>query len=372
MAARPAPASIVCTDLGYSWPDGAPVLDGLTTTVPAGRTGLVGLNGAGKSTFLRLIAGDLAPTSGTLRTEGEVAYLPQDLALDTGLPVDEVLGIAERRAALHAVDRGDVREEHLATIGTDWDVEERAVAVLGRLGLDGVDLDRTIGEVSGGEAVLLRLAALMLARPDVLLLDEPTNSLDVAAGSRLYDTVDDFPGMVLVVSHDRGLLDRVDHVGELRDGAVTWYGGNLTAYEEALAAEQAAAERDLRDAESRLRKQRRELADAHVKLARRKRYGQKMWDTKREPKVVMGERKRQAQVSAGKHRLVHEDRVDRARDQRDRVSVHQLTTALEAYRGALVVVSHDLAFLRSVGITRWIAIDPDLRGLRDNDPSPTE
>lgn len=184
--------------------------------------------------------------------------------------------------------------------------------------------------------------------------------------------MDDFPGMVLVVSHDRGLLDRVDHVGELRDGAVTWYGGNLTAYEEALAAEQAAAERDLRDAESRLRKQRRELADAHVKLARRKRYGQKMWDTKREPKVVMGERKRQAQVSAGKHRLVHEDRVDRARDQRDRVSVHQLTTALEAYRGALVVVSHDLAFLRSVGITRWIAIDPDLRGLRDNDPSPTE
>ncbi|MEN5073125.1 ATP-binding cassette domain-containing protein [Isoptericola cucumis] len=311
------PPSVVCTGLGFSWPDGAPVLDSLTTTVPAGRTSLVGLNGAGKSTFLRLVAGELSPTSGTVRVEGDVGYLPQDLALDTGLRVDEALGIAEQRAALHAVDRGDVREEHLATIGTDWDVEERAVAVLGRLGLDGLGLDRTTGEISGGEAVLLRLAAVLLARPDVLLLDEPTNSLDTTARARLYDVVADFPGTLVVASHDRGLLERVDHVGELRDGVLTWYGGNLTAYEEAVAAQQEAARRDLRDAESHLRKQRRELADAQVKLARRRRYGQKMWDTKREPKVVMGERKRQAQVAAGKHRIMHEGQVDDARARRD-------------------------------------------------------
>lgn len=317
MASRAPSAAIRCTDLGYAWPDGTPVLDGITTTFPAGRSGLVGLNGAGKSTLLRLVAGELTPTAGTLRTEGAVGYLPQDLTLDVALRVDEALDIAERRSALHAVDRGDVREEHLATIGTDWDIEERAAATLGRLGLDGVGPDRTIGEVSGGEAVLLRLAALLLARPDVLLLDEPTNSLDAVARARLYDAVEEFPGTVVVVSHDRGLLERVDHVGELRAGTLAWYGGDIVAYEEALAAEQEAAERDLRDAESHLRKQRRELADAHVKLARRQRYGRTMWDTKREPKVIMGERKQQAQVAAGKHRIMHEDRLAEARARRD-------------------------------------------------------
>ena len=317
MATRAPSAAISCTDLEYAWPDGTPVVDGVTTTFPAGHSGLVGLNGAGKTTVLRLVAGELTPTAGTLRTEGAVGYLPQDLALETGFRVDEVLGIADRRAALHAVDRGDVREEHLATIGTDWDIEERAAATLGRLGLGDVSLDRTIGEISGGEAVLLRLAALLLARPDILLLDEPTNSLDAVARARLYDALEEFPGTAVVVSHDRGLLERVDHVGELRDGALTWYGGDVVAYEEALAAEQEAAGRDLRDAESHLRKQRRELADAHVKLARRQRYGRTMWDTKREPKVIMGERKRQAQVAAGKHRIMHEDRLAEARARRD-------------------------------------------------------
>lgn len=92
----------------------------------------------------------------------EVGYLPQNVTLDTGLKVDEALGIAAARAALHAIEAGDAAEEHFAAVGDDWDVEERALATLGQLGLGHVDLDRTIGEVSGGESVLLRLAALLL------------------------------------------------------------------------------------------------------------------------------------------------------------------------------------------------------------------
>ncbi|MEZ4022014.1 AAA family ATPase, partial [Salmonella enterica] len=141
-------------------------------------------------------------------------------------------------------------------------------------GLDHIGLDRTVGEVSGGESVLLRLAALLLRRPDVLLLDEPTNNLDVYARRRLYAAVESWPGVMVVVSHDRELLDRVDQIADLRAGSVTWYGGNLTAYEEALAVEQEAAERMVRVAESDLRRQKRELADAQVVLARRRRSGQ--------------------------------------------------------------------------------------------------
>ncbi|MYT29792.1 MULTISPECIES: ABC-F family ATP-binding cassette domain-containing protein [unclassified Streptomyces] len=310
-------AAVVCTNTGFAWPDGTPVLDGFQFSVGPGRTGLVGLNGSGKSTLLKLIAGELTPTAGSVKAVGEVGYLPQHAALDTHLRVDEALGIAATRAALHAIENGDPSEEHFTAVGDDWDVEERARATLDQLGLHAIGLDRTIGEVSGGESVLLRLAALLLRRPDVLLLDEPTNNLDLPARRRLYDTVAAWSGVLLVVSHDRELLEHVDRIADLRGGEVHWYGGNFSAYEEALTAEQEAAERMVRAAESDVARQKRELADAQVKLARRVRYGNKMYAQKREPKIVMNARKGEAQVSAGKHRALHTERLQEARERLD-------------------------------------------------------
>ncbi|MEU8933582.1 ABC-F family ATP-binding cassette domain-containing protein [Streptomyces sp. NPDC048409] len=310
-------ASVTCTSLSFSWPDGTSVLDGLDLAVGPGRTGLVGVNGSGKSTLLKLVAGELTPSGGTVKVAGEVGYLPQNVTLDTALRVEEALGIAARRAALHAIEAGDASEAHFETLGDDWDVEERALVTLGELGLGHVGLDRTVGEVSGGESVLLRLAALLLDRPDVLLLDEPTNNLDLYARKRLYAAVASWPGLLVVVSHDRELLDLVDQIADLRSGEITWYGGNFSAYEEALAVEQEAAERMVRVAEADVRKQKRELSDAQVKLARRKRYGQKMYEQKREPKIVMGARRRAAQESAGKHRIMHEERLSEARERLD-------------------------------------------------------
>lgn len=308
------PTHLACSALSFGWPDGTPVFDGFQLAVGPGRTGLIGLNGSGKSTLLRLAAGELTPTAGKIQVAGDVGYLPQDLVLDTTLRVDEALGVADARAALHAIEAGETTEENFTAVGDDWDVEERARATLDQLGLHRIGLDRTIGEVSGGESVLLRLAALLLRRPGVLLLDEPTNNLDRRARGRLYAAVESWPGVLIVVSHDRELLERVDQIAELRDGEVRWYGGNFSAYEEALAVEQEAAERMVRVAEADVHRQKKELAEAQVKLARRKRYGQKMYDTKREPKIVMNARKRAAQESAGKHRIMHAEKLAEARE----------------------------------------------------------
>ncbi|GHD92186.1 ABC-F family ATP-binding cassette domain-containing protein [Streptomyces naganishii] len=347
-------ASVTCTSLSFAWPDGTSVLTGLDIAFGPGRTGLVGVNGSGKSTLLKLVAGELTPSDGTVRVTGGVGLLPQNVTLDTSLRVDEALGIAARRAALHAIESGEVSEEHFETLGDDWDVEERALATLGELGLGHIGLDRTVGEVSGGESVLLRLAALLLRRPDVLLLDEPTNNLDLYARRRLYAAVAAWPGVLVVVSHDRELLELVDRIADLRSGEVTWYGGNFSAYEEALATEQDAAERMVRVAEADLRRQKRELADAQVKLARRKRYGQKMWDSKREPKIVMGARKRAAQESAGKHRVMHEERLAEARERLDEaveavrddeeIRVDLPYTAVPPGRGVLTLENLELAY----------------------------
>ncbi|MFJ6895305.1 ABC-F family ATP-binding cassette domain-containing protein [Streptomyces hokutonensis] len=347
-------SSVTCTSLSFAWSDGTPVLEDLDVAFGPGRTGLVGVNGSGKSTLLKLIAGELTPLDGTVRVAGEIGYLPQNVTLDTALRVDEALGIAARRAALHAIEAGDAAEEHFETLGDDWDVEERALATLGELGLGHIDLDRTVGEVSGGESVLLRLAALLLGRPDVLLLDEPTNNLDLYARKRLYAAVASWPGVMIVVSHDRELLDLVDQIADLRSGGITWYGGNFSAYEEALAVEQDAAERMVRVAESDFRKQKRELVDAQVKLAHRRRYGQKMYDQKREPKIIMQARRRSAQESAGKHRILHEERLTEAKERLDEaveavrdddeIRVDLPYTAVPPGRTVLTVLDLELAY----------------------------
>ncbi|MFL6137915.1 MAG: ABC-F family ATP-binding cassette domain-containing protein [Frankiaceae bacterium] len=318
------PASVVCSDLAFAWPNGDVVLSGLALAVPSGLSALVGDNGTGKSTLLRLVAGELAPTGGSVVVRGRLGYLPQDVTLAAGRTVDDVLGIRPVRAALAALELGEATEAVYAAIGDDWDAEERTTGVLAALGLASVGLDRRIGELSGGEAVLLGLAAQLLAQPDVLLLDEPTNNLDLATRRRLHEAVATRRGTTLVVSHDRELLALVDHVLELREGSIRTYGGNLAAYEAAVAAEQEAAERVVRAAESEVRRQRRDLVEMQTKLARRARYGRAMRENKVASKATLDEWKRKAQVTAGKQRTLHEEKVREARE--------RLTSAESAVR----------------------------------------
>ncbi|MGK8523129.1 ABC-F family ATP-binding cassette domain-containing protein [Nocardia asteroides] len=308
------------SDLTFGWPDGTPVFEGLDAVLGPGHIGLVGGNGAGKTTLLRLIAGELKPARGSIAVTGHLGYLRQDLGLGAGQRVDAVLGIAEVRKALHRIESGEGGDTDFDLVGNNWDVEERALALLARLGLHYVadsvrQLDRTLDTLSGGETVLLGLVAELLTEPEVLLLDEPTNNLDQVARTRLYEVVGQFSGTVLTVSHDRELLERMTSIAELRHGELRLFGGNFSEYERIVAAEQEAARAAVRDARSDVRKQARELVEARIKLDRRQRYGQKMWDQKREPKIVMSERKRQAQVSAGKLRNNHIEKLDTAKDQ---------------------------------------------------------
>ena len=310
-------AAIVCSDLSFSWPDGAPVLSGLTVSFNPGRTGLIGVNGSGKSTLLKLIAGELSPASGTIKTRGEVGYLPQAITLGTRRTVSDLLGITVARAALHAIEAGETGADLYTTVGDDWDVEERARAWLDRLGLTHLGLDDRVERLSGGETILVALAALFLRRPDILLLDEPTNNLDLDARKRLYDAVASWTGVMVIVSHDRELLGLVDQVADLSGGQIRTYGGNLDAYEALLAAEQAAAERAVTTAAAEVRRERRDLVEAQVKQARRDRMGRQVAASGSIPRIVAHARKRAAQETAGRSRELHSERLQAARDRLD-------------------------------------------------------
>ena len=329
---------VVVSGLSFSWPDDTPVFDGLSCTVPTGRTGLVAPNGAGKTTLLKLIAGELRPSAGSVTVDGVLGYLPQDLPL-TGEPtVAEVLGVAEVLRALAAVESGDVDEEHFTTIGNDWDVEERTRAQLDRLGLGDLALDRRLHTLSGGQVVSLGLAAQLLNQPDVLLLDEPTNNLDLDARHRLHDVLDDWHGCLLVVSHDRALLDRVDRVAEIERGEVRYYGGNFTEYERAVEAAREVAEKNVRNVEQELKREKREMQQARERAARRASTATRNLGNAGLPRIFAGTMKRNAQESAGKANGTHAARVGAAKarlDEAERALRDEQRISLELPRTAV-------------------------------------
>lgn len=305
--------SVVLSELAFSWPDGTPVLRNLTAAFGPGRTGLTGVNGAGKSTLLKLIDGRLRPTAGTVAVSGSVGYLPQRLT-DAGKPeVADLLGIRRTWTALQAIEAGETDPRHFEAIGEDWDVETRARAALDSLGLPRVTLDRSVREISGGEAVLIALAGLRLAGDAVVLLDEPTNNLDLVARHRLYDVILGWRGALIVVSHDTTLLELMDDTAELHRSSLHLFGGPYSHYREQLALHQTAAEQALRSAEQTLKQEKRQRVEAETKLARRSRYARTDYANKRKPKIIMNQRKTEAQVSAAKLRADLDSRVEDAR-----------------------------------------------------------
>jgi ATPase subunit of ABC transporter with duplicated ATPase domains len=306
-------SSIVVSKLSFSWPDDTPLFGDLSFAVPAGRTGLVASNGTGKSALLKLIAGEFAPAAGSVTVDGVVGYLAQTLPFDADRSVADVLGAAPVIAALDALAAGDASDVVFATIGDDWNVEERLRAQLDRLGLTGLALDRPLGSLSGGEVVSLGLVAQLLRQPDVLLLDEPTNNLDVDARHRLYAALDDFAGALLVVSHDRVLLDRMDRIAELRSGEIHFHGGTFTDYEIAVDTAQQAAEAEARNAELHLRREKRQMQRARERNARRAGTAARNVKDAGLPKIVAGKLKRDAQESAARSDDVHAKRIDDAR-----------------------------------------------------------
>lgn len=295
-------ASVTLDRLTFTWPDGSTALDDVAGSFGTGRTGLVGRNGSGKSTLLRLIAGELTPTSGMITTTGDVAYLPQRLTLDTDRRVAELLGIAEPLDAVRAIADGDVDPAHFDAVGDDWDVEARAEASLAEAGLDPSFVDRRIGELSGGEAVLVAIAGIRLRRAPITLLDEPTNNLDRDARARLADMVRSWKGTLIVVSHDVALLEQMDDTAELYAHALSVFGGPYSEWRAWLDAEQSAARQAERDAKQALKKEKRQRIEAETKLAGRARVANKAFVEKRVPKIIANGRKMAAQVSAGKLR----------------------------------------------------------------------
>ncbi|GAB3136607.1 ABC-F family ATP-binding cassette domain-containing protein [Micromonospora sonneratiae] len=245
------------------------VIDGVSLTAsPGHRIGLIGENGVGKSTLLRLLAGTDAPDAGSITRPADLGFLHQEMPFDTGSTIADVLddALREARADLAELDRltelvaGTPQEdpgyaELLDAYGQRleharereaWDADRRAAIMLEGLGLGTFRPDRTLGSLSGGQRGRLALAALLVRRPSALLLDEPTNHLDDNAAAFVEEQLRSLPGAVVVASHDRAFLDAVCtdliDLDPAMDGPVR-YGGNYSAYQAEKRAERERWER---------------------------------------------------------------------------------------------------------------------------------
>lgn len=301
-------------DLSFTWPDGDRVLESVNATF-SGVTGLIGRNGAGKSTLVRLISGELTPTSGTLTRHGSVGVLPQNLTLRTDETVADLLGIAEALHAVRAVAAGEVDPQLYDRIGNDWDIEARARAALAAAGMTGVDVDRPVGELSGGEAMLTALIGLKLARPAIAVLDEPTNNLDRHARRLFVEILKSWPGSLLLCSHDEEALELAQQIAHLEDGQLRLYGGGYQAYCEQRAAEEVTAEQAVASAKQRLRVEKRQLIETQTKLARRARHGRADVARSKFIGAAADGRRRRAEQTAGRVSRERADRLERAEQQ---------------------------------------------------------
>lgn len=195
--------AVVLDRVTFTWPDGTVALDDVSGAFAAVRTGLTG-----KSTLLGRIAGTRVPASGIVFRSGTVDVMPQRLTADTR--VAALLGVDAALDAVRAISSGDVDQRHFDAVGDDWDIEARATAALPEAGLPEDALDRRVGALSGGEAVLAALVGVRLRGAPIALLDEPTNNLDRDPRARVHDLVRSWRGTLIVVSHDTALLELTD------------------------------------------------------------------------------------------------------------------------------------------------------------------
>ncbi|MFT3822765.1 MAG: ABC-F family ATP-binding cassette domain-containing protein [Chitinophagaceae bacterium] len=301
---------LILRNITYLHPDKELLFDDINMAVnKQQKIALIGNNGTGKSTLLRIIAGVLLPSDGAVNASSKPYYVPQLFGQFNELTIAQALQADDKLKALHAILAGDVTEANMATLNDDWTIEEKCTQALQHWQLAELSLAQKMSTLSGGQKTKVFLAGILIHQPEIILLDEPSNHLDTASRELLYDLIQSYTGCMIVVSHDRKLLNLLNTVCELSAHGITMYGGNYDFYTEQKQIETNALNQDVRSKEKALRKAKeieQETIERQQKLDAR---GKKKQEKAGLPTISMNTFRNNAEKSTSRIKDIHAEKT---------------------------------------------------------------
>ena len=312
--------SISIQQISYIHPDKEVLFSDLNFAISKGqKLGLVGNNGCGKSTLLQIIAGQLSPSSGVIVRLDDLYYIPQHFGQYDSLTIAQALQIEHKQQALHAILSGDASNENFVILDDDWNIEERSIAALDLWGLGQFTLSYPMNLLSGGEKTRVFLAGMDIHHPSVVLMDEPTNHLDSSGRQRLYDWVEKYRSTLLVVSHDRTLLNLLPEICELEKHQINYYGGNYEFYKEQKTLMQEALQQRIEEKEKALRIARKVARETAERRDKQNVRGEKSNIKKGVPRIVLNALQGKSEKSTSKLTGVHQEKAEKLTNERNQL-----------------------------------------------------
>ncbi len=297
-------------NISYTHPNKDLLLSDINLTVNNyEKTALIGNNGVGKSTLLKIIAKELQPLNGQISVETEPYYVPQIFGQFNQLTIAQALRIEGKLNALKEILKGNTSEENFNLLNDDWTIEDRCSEALNYWKLNELDLSQKMGTLSGGQKTKVFLAGIFIHQPELILLDEPSNHLDIASRQLLYDFVQNTKSALIIVSHDRKLLNLLNSICELSKHGIKLYGGNYDFYKEQKQIENNALSQDIQSKEKALRKAKekeRETLERQQKLDSR---GKGKQEKSGVARIMMNTLRNNAENSTSKLKSVHTEKI---------------------------------------------------------------
>lgn len=307
---------LIIQNLSYTHPNKDLLFGNINLTVNSGeKIALIGNNGSGKSTLLKIMAGLLQPLKGSVNISSKPYYIPQIFGQYNDFTISEALRIDKKLHALHEILEGTISEENYEILNDDWTIEDRCNEVLKHWQLIDLDLSQKMETLSGGQKTKVFLAGISIHKPELILLDEPSNHLDFESRELLYDFIRSTKTTLIVVSHDRKLLNILNKVCELTKNGITVYGGNFDFYNEQKQIEKNALEQDIHSKEKALKKARekeRETIERQQKLDSR---GKGKQEKSGVAKIMMNTLRNNAENSTAKLKSVHTEKIGSIRNE---------------------------------------------------------
>ncbi|KAF1067143.1 MAG: putative ABC transporter ATP-binding protein YheS [Pseudomonas citronellolis] len=294
------PFTLALRGATFHLPNGEPLFRDLDERFDGVHTALVGRNGVGKSQLARMLAGELHPSSGHCLRQGRIHYLPQRLEPQRYPSVAALAGVQAELDALARIERGDVRADDLDRLDGRWDIRQRLEAALAAAGLEHLAVDTPCVRLSGGECTRVALLGAWLSDADCLILDEPSNHLDRPAREDLREHLQRWPGGLLLISHDRLLLEDMPRFVELSPHGLRAYSGGYARYREAREQEQGAAERELQRRKLERQREVRDLRQQAERQAQRQAQGRRQAQEANQAKILLGRQKARSDNSSGR------------------------------------------------------------------------